>query len=125
MQNPGKMQQRDNAPSPTAYMPPKLTPIKPSAPVARGQIDDNLTPIAFRIPTPEELGIGSKSVAVRDEPIDWVMVERHLDKIGALGHQIEKIEGGYRFSVKMSNGTYSSTSLSKGEAVRSAIAKIR
>ena len=68
----------------------------------RAQMDD--TPPAVRIPTPEELGISRVKVATTDEPLDWSMVERKLDAVGATGYQMEKTPDGFRFTCKLSFG---------------------
>jgi hypothetical protein len=64
--------------------------------VARGQSDDR--PPAVRIPTPEELGLGTAKLVAGDEPVDWSMVERRLDAAGVTGFQVEKTTAGYRFT---------------------------
>lgn len=111
-----------------AYVPPKLTPIRPSeTPRVRAQSDEPIPVQAFRIPSPEELGIGTKAKMISgDEPVDWTMVERQLDRMGARGHQLDRLEeGGYRFLVKLPQGSIEGQGRTKGEAVRSAFAKVK
>ena len=92
------------------------------APVIRAQMDD--TPPAVRIPTPEELGIDRVKVATTDEPLDWSMVERKLDAVGATGYQMEKTADGFRFTCKLSFGPVAGRGATKGEAVRKALAQL-
>ena len=105
-------------------MPPKLpsTRAAGSAPAAvvRGQKDD--APPHVRIPTPEELGIG-KPVTETD-PLDWALVERKLDAIGATGYQMEKTADGFRFTCALASGPVAGRGATKGEAVRNALAQL-
>jgi hypothetical protein len=105
-------------------VPPKLPTTRSAgakpATVVRGQKDD--TPPAVRIPTPEELGIGKP--AADAEPLDWAMVERKLDAIGATGYQMEKTADGFRFTCTLASGPVAGRGATKGEAVRNALAQL-
>jgi len=90
--------------------------------VARGQSDDR--PVALRIPTPEELGIGSAKLVAGNESIDWSMVERKLDAAGVTGFQVEKTTSGYRFICQSPTGTVAGRGATRGEAVRNALAQL-
>lgn len=107
-----------------AYVPPRLESPRTAAPklLVRGQNDD-ASP-AVRIPTPEELGLATNKVVSGDESIDWTMVERRLDVVGATGHQIEKIATGFRFTCQLPSGPVSGRGATKGEAVRSTLAQL-
>jgi hypothetical protein len=105
------------------YVPPRLpSPLdgKPKM-LARGQNDDG--PPAVRIPTPEELGIGTKLVR-DDAPLDWNMVERRLDAAGVTGFQVEKTDTGFRFTCQLPSGAVTGRGGSKAEAVRNALAQL-
>lgn len=107
-----------------AYVPPRLASPRDRAPtvVARGQNND--APPAVRIPTPEELGLGTtRSVGV-PESLDWSMVERRLEAIGATGYQVEKTGTGFRFTCQLPAGAVTGRGASKGEAVRNAMAQL-
>ena len=84
-------------------------------------MDEGPSPI--RIPSPQELGLGNVKIA-SDDPIDWAMVERRLDQIGATGHQIQKVADGFRFALELSGKTIVGRGSSKAEAVRSAFAQL-
>jgi len=108
-----------------AYVPPKLASTRGAegkALVARGQMEDAQT--ALRIPTPEELGIGHAKAAAISEPLDWSMVERKLDAVGATGYQMEKTAEGFRFTAKLSSGPVAGRGASRGEAVRNALSQL-
>lgn len=107
-----------------AYVPPRLPSTRDTAPktVARGQSDDR--PVALRIPTPEELGIGSAKLVAGNESIDWSMVERKLDAAGVTGFQVEKTTSGYRFICQSPTGTVAGRGATRGEAVRNALAQL-
>jgi hypothetical protein len=107
-----------------AYVPPRLPSVRDRAPnlVARGQSDDR--PPAVRIPTPEELGLGTAKLVAGDEPVDWSMVERRLDAAGVTGFQVEKTTAGYRFTCQLPAGAVAGRGATKGEAVRSALAQL-
>ena len=114
-----------------AYVPPRLPSPRDAAPksrdaapklIARGQSDD--IPPAVRIPTPEELGVGTARLVAGDEAVDWTMVERRLDAAGATGYQVEKTTSGYRFTCQLPSGVVTGRGASKGEAVRGALAQL-
>ena len=107
-----------------AYVPPRLPSVRDKAPrlVARGQSDDR--PPAVRIPTPEELGIGSAKLVAGTESVDWSMVERRLDAAGVTGFQVEKTTSGYRFTCQLASGAVTGRGTNKGEAVRNALAQL-
>jgi hypothetical protein len=107
-----------------SYVPPRLESPKASAPklLARGQSDD--APPAVRIPTPEELGLGTGKPESGDAPLDWSMVERRLDAAGATGYQVEKTGTGFRFTCQLASGAVSGRGMTKGEAVRNTLAKL-
>jgi len=108
-----------------AYVPPKLASTRGAEAkplVARGRMEEART--SLRIPTPEELGIGSARAATISEPLDWSMVERRLDAVGATGYQMEKTAEGFRFTAKFSSGAVAGRGASKGEAVRDALAQL-
>jgi len=90
--------------------------------LARGQSDDR--PPAVRIPTPEELGLGTVKLVAGDEPVDWSMVERRLDAAGVTGFQVEKTATGFRFTCQSSTGAVAGRGTTKGEAVRNALAQL-
>jgi hypothetical protein len=90
--------------------------------VARGQSDDR--PPAVRIPTPEELGIGTTALVSGNEPVDWAMVERRLDAAGVTGFQVEQTANGFRFTCHLTSGAITGRGTSKGEAVRNALAQL-
>lgn len=73
------------------------------------------------IPSPEELGLNRR--AVTDEPVDWTMVERKLDSLGAKSFHLEKTAAGFRFDCDLPSGKVTGLGTSKGEAVRNALAK--
>ena len=108
-----------------AYVPPRLPSTRDAAPklLARGKSDD--TPPAVRIPTPEELGLGTAKLVSGGEPVDWSMVERRLDAAGATGYQVEKTATGFRFTCQLSAGAVTGRGASKGEAVRNALAQLK
>ena len=126
-------------------MPPRLpSPFKPGgAPTVRGQDDDAparppvriptpdelaATPkAAVRIPSPEELGLGEvgEKVVTGDEPLDWSMVERKLDAVGAAGYGMEKAATGFRFTVQLPTGPVVGRGATKAEAVRNALRLIK
>jgi len=82
------------------------------------------TRTALRIPTPEELGIGNAKAATIGEPLDWTMVERKLDAVGATGYQMEKTVDGFRFTAELSSGPVAGRGASRGEAVRNALSQL-
>jgi hypothetical protein len=105
-------------------MPPKLpsgVAARPVKPIVRGQEPDAL---GIRIPTPEELGVDSK-LAKSDSPIDWSMVERRLDSLGATSFQLEKTATGFQFSCRLPLRTIVGRGATKGEAVRHALALVQ
>ena len=106
------------------YVPPRLPSPRDAAPkvLARGQSDD--APAAIRIPTPEELGIGTARLVSGDEAIDWNMVERRLDAAGVTGFQVEKTTSGFRFTCQLGSGAVTGRGASKAEAVRNALAQL-
>jgi hypothetical protein len=108
-----------------AYVPPRLPSARDNAPqlVARGQKKDEAPP-AVRIPTPEELGIHAAKIVAGDEPLDWAMVQRKLDRSGVTGFQLDRTEAGFRFSCRLAAGTVSGQGASKESAVRNALAKL-
>lgn len=113
------------APMPAqTYVPPRLESPRASAPklVARGQSDD--APPAIRIPTPEELGLGTGRLVTGDEPLDWSMVEKKLDAAGATGYQVEKTGTGFRFTCQLPSGAVTGRGATKGEAVRNTLAQL-
>lgn len=114
---------RAQAPAMT-YVPPRLPSPRDGAPkvLVRGQNDD--APIAIRIPTPEELGIGTAKLVAGDEPLDWNMVERRLDAAGVSGFQVEKTTSGFRFTCQLPTGAVTGRGASKAEAVRNALAQL-
>jgi hypothetical protein len=114
---------RAQAPAAT-YVPPRLPSPRAAAPklLARGQNDDAAP--AIRIPTPEELGIGTAKLIGGDEPLDWNMVERRLDAAGVTGYQVEKVAGGFRFTCQLSAGAVTGRGASKAEAVRNALGQL-
>ena len=89
----------------------------------RAQSEDAAAP-SLRIPTPEELGIGSKKVISGDEPLDWAMVDRRLDQVGATGYQMDKTATGFRFTCHLPAGPVTGRGPTKNEAVRSALAQL-
>lgn len=107
-----------------AYVPPRLPSPRDSASkmVARGQKDD--APPAVHIPTPEELGISTTKIVAGDEPLDWAMVERKMDRSGVTGFQLERSESGFRFTCRLATGTVVGRGTTKGEAVRSALGQL-
>ena len=107
-----------------AYVPPRLPSTRDRGPnmVARGKSDDR-TP-ALRIPTPDELGIGTAKLAGGDEPVDWNLVERRLDAAGVTAFQVEKTGVGFRFTCLLASGAVSGRGATKGEAVRNALAQL-
>jgi len=115
---------------PTAprYVPPKLESSRALAPktqpIARGQSDDNST-TTLRIPTPEELGLGTRKLVTGDEPLDWALVERKLDAAGVTAYQMEKTSNGFRFTCQLTAGPVSGRGGSKNEAVRNALAQLK
>ena len=84
---------------------------------------DNVPP-AVRIPTPEELGLGTNKIVTGDESIDWSMVERRLKAVGATGYQIEKTATGFRFTFELPTGPVLGRGATKGEAVRTGLAQL-
>ena len=106
------------------YVPPRLPSPRDNVPqlVARGQKDD--TRPAVRIPTPEELGIATAKVVRGDEPLDWAMVQRKLDRSGVTRFQLDRTETGFRFSCRLAGGTISGQAATKEGAVRTALAKL-
>jgi hypothetical protein len=106
------------------YVPPRLPSPRDAAPkvLARGQSDD--APPAIRIPTPEELGIGTARLGNGDETLDWNVVERRLDAAGVTGFQVEKTTNGFRFTCRSASGAVTGRGGSKAEAVRSALAQL-
>jgi hypothetical protein len=105
-------------------MPPKLQSTRranESKPIVRAQ---NSESAPLRVPTPEELGLGKQS-SVRDQPIDWAMVERRLDTLGATSFHLEKTTSGFRFDCELPSGKVTGLGTSKGEAVRNALAKVQ
>lgn len=111
--------------APVNYVPPKLQSARTgiAKPIARGQMDEG--PVPIRIPSPAELGLESKKIVSSDSPIDWAMVERRLDQVGATGYRIQKSETGFRFSIEMRGNTIVGQGASKPEAVRSAFAQVK
>src|SRR5947207_11945970 len=112
------------APTIMAYVPPKLVSMRTAGAkpaVVRGQMEDSRT--TLRIPTPEELGIGGARVTASSDPLDWAMVERKLDAVGATGYQMEKTADGFRFTATLANGPVAGRGATKGEAVRNALAQ--
>ena len=91
-------------PQAQAYTPPRLPSARDGGPklLARGQSDDR--PPAVRIPTPEELGLGTSRLVAGDEPVDWSMIERRLDAAGVTGFQVEKTTTGFRFTCQLPSG---------------------
>jgi hypothetical protein len=117
-------------PSPTAYVPPKLVPVKPLAPppIARARADEEIVPPSFRIPTPEELGIGTPAISnpaivSGQKPVDWEMVDRKLDRLGAIAHQMERTSTGFVFTIRLPEGIVTGSGATKREAVQRAFAK--
>lgn len=106
------------------YVPPRLPSSRDAAPkvVARGQNSD--APPAIRIPTPEELGIGTARLVSGGEALDWNMVERRLDAAGVTGFQVEQTTSGYRFTCQLPTGALTGRGASKAEAVRNALAQL-
>jgi len=106
------------------YVPPRLPSPRDAAPklLARGQNDD--APPAIRIPTPEELGIGTARLGNGDETLDWNVVERRLDASGATGYQVEKTSAGYRFTCQLPSGAVTGRGATKPQAVRQALAQL-
>lgn len=98
-----------------SYVPPVLTPIKPVT--ARGQ--DKEPRKEFRIPTPEELGVGFK-VAPIDEPVDWSVVRKRLTDAGATRFGLDKTKEGYRFAFETAKGVATGSGASEGSAVEAA-----
>jgi len=80
-------------------------------------------PSALKIPSPEELGLGTAKVTAND-PIDWSMVERRMDQLGVTGYQMQKAEDGFRFSIEIRGKTVIGRGASKAAAVRSAFAQV-
>jgi hypothetical protein len=121
---PGSFQQVPIQSPAQAYVPPRLPSPRDSAPklVARGQKDES--PAAVRIPTPEELGIASTRLVAGDEPLDWAMVERKLDRSGVTGFHLDKTASGFQFTCRLSTGPVSGRGATKGEAVRNALAQL-
>jgi hypothetical protein len=74
------------------------------------------------MPEPEQLGIRlGKSVA----PLDWNVLRRQLDELGASSFQLEKRGTGYRFACQTSAGIVEGMGGTEAEAVRVALAKAR
>ena len=118
------MPQMQVQPPAQTYIPPRLPSSRDSAPkaVARGQKDESAP--AVRIPTPEELGIATTKIVHGDDPLDWSMVERKLDRSGVTGFQLDKTVAGFRFTCKLASGPVVGRGATKGEAVRTALAQL-
>ena len=108
-------------------MPPKLQPVRaaaePARPVVRAQSDDTAVP-NIRIPTPEELGLGTPDADAANDSLDWTLVERKLDAAGATGYQVEKTTTGYKFTCQLPSGAVTGRGSSRPAAVRSALAQL-
>lgn len=106
------------------YIPPRLPSSRDTAPkmVARGQKDESAP--AVRIPSPEELGMATMKIVHGNEPLDWSMVERKLDRSGVTGFQLDKTDTGFRFTCKLATGSVAGRGATKGEAVRTALAQL-
>jgi hypothetical protein len=113
--------------SAAAYVPPKLPSTRAAGahekPIVRAQSDDSGPP-TIRIPTPEELGLGSPTLVTGDEPLDWALVERRLDAAGVTGYQMEKTSAGFRFTCQLPSGVVTGRGATKPEAVRQALAQL-
>ncbi len=111
------------ATTPISYVPPRLpSPIAkrtPSEPIVRAQIADAKPPL--RIPTPEELGIGSPHAISADTPLDWNMVERKLDSAGVTSYQMERTGTGFRFTCKLATRLVAGSGSNRNEAVRNTL----
>jgi hypothetical protein len=100
-------------------MPPKLS--SPAKPVARAESNDKVA--SLRIPTPEELGLGSKLVT-GNETLDWTTVERKLDAAGVTAFQVEKTASGFQFVCRLAKGDITGRGTTRVEAIRQALAQL-
>jgi hypothetical protein len=65
---------------------------------AETRVVGNAATIPLSMPTPEQLGIVRASAADRGD-LDWTAAHRQLERLGAIGFRVEKLEtGGCRFA---------------------------
>jgi hypothetical protein len=91
-------------------------------PAARAKTAEEKPRREFRIPTPEELGIGLKTEVLEEAP-DWSLVRKQLAQLGATRFALDQQGDKYSFSFFTAKGRVEAFGRTEKEAVDAALKK--